>query len=172
MELAPNDKKLLKKLGSLQHTHDSIVSRLVKNISDDTSPCAPAIKSSSSFDALFSSKLHTNDGSLVKKENMENIFCTPTDQIMTTPNSNCSDETIKKRKKVEFDLLYIFSNGTKAELMAVKGIGSKRADQIAAYRLTKGEFHAISDLLNVEGFTRKVIENIILLRIAETILTD
>ena len=56
--------------------------------------------------------------------------------------------------------------------MKIKGIGNKRAEQIAAYRITKGSFSSIEDFLQIEGFTQKILDNILLLKVAETILSE
>jgi competence protein ComEA len=47
------------------------------------------------------------------------------------------------------------NTATKAELEAVKGIGSAKADAILAYRKQHGAFNSVDDLGKVKGFGAK-----------------
>lgn len=176
LQIAPHDEKMEKKLASLQRTHDSIVSQMIQtsrgqrnNLIED-SPCPLKIVPEKNTDSFVSLK---------NNENLENVFCTPLNQIIPSPTSlaaehalSDSTESARKKKIAESELVHIFNTGNKGELMKIKGIGNKRAEQIAAYRLTRGMFHGIEDFLKIDGFTQKILDNILLLRIAETMLGD
>jgi competence protein ComEA len=47
----------------------------------------------------------------------------------------------------------------KAELMAVRGIGEKRAEAIIAYREQHGPFKSVEDLENVQGIGSAILED-------------
>jgi competence protein ComEA len=47
----------------------------------------------------------------------------------------------------------------KAELMAVRGIGEKRAEAIIAYREEHGPFKTVDDLANVQGIGPAIIKD-------------
>jgi competence protein ComEA len=47
----------------------------------------------------------------------------------------------------------------KAELMAVRGIGEKRAEAIIAYRAEHGPFKSVDDLANVQGIGPAIIKD-------------
>ncbi|OGO90976.1 MAG: hypothetical protein A3F10_02090 [Coxiella sp. RIFCSPHIGHO2_12_FULL_42_15] len=46
------------------------------------------------------------------------------------------------------------------QLIALKGIGKKRAQAIIVYRQGHGKFHAMQDLLAVPGMTQKLLDKI------------
>lgn len=47
----------------------------------------------------------------------------------------------------------------KAELMAVRGIGEKRAEAIIAYREQHGPFKSVDDLANVQGIGPAIVKD-------------
>lgn len=47
------------------------------------------------------------------------------------------------------------NTATKAELEAVKGVGSAKADAILEYRKQHGAFNSVDDLSKVKGFGEK-----------------
>ncbi|MBI1732579.1 MAG: ComEA family DNA-binding protein [Gammaproteobacteria bacterium] len=47
----------------------------------------------------------------------------------------------------------------KAELMAVRGIGEKRAEAIIAYREQHGPFKSVDDLENVQGIGPAILKD-------------
>jgi competence protein ComEA len=50
------------------------------------------------------------------------------------------------------------NTATKAELEAVKGVGSAKADAILEYRKQHGSFKSVDDLNAVTGFGDKTVE--------------
>lgn len=52
------------------------------------------------------------------------------------------------------------NKASKEELVAVKGIGEKKAEQIISYRNEHGKFKSIEDLKNVKGIGDKIIEEV------------
>ncbi|MDZ7818868.1 MAG: helix-hairpin-helix domain-containing protein [Aliarcobacter sp.] len=48
---------------------------------------------------------------------------------------------------------------TKEELMAIKGIGDKKADQIIEYRKTN-KINSAEDLRNIKGFGDSIVSNV------------
>lgn len=164
--IAPWDAKAEKKLEALKRTHDSILCQMVK--ASNESP-ALALKAHNPADVSNGSTM------ICKGENLENVFSTPISQLIPSPSQvsySAESESLRKRRVAEAELLYIFNTGTKNDLLKVKGIGKKRAEQIAAYRITKGAFQTLEDFLQVEGVTQKILDNILLLKVAETVLSE
>ncbi len=48
---------------------------------------------------------------------------------------------------------------TKNELMSIKGVGDKKADQIIEYRKTN-EIKSAEDLKNIKGFGNSIVSNV------------
>lgn len=48
----------------------------------------------------------------------------------------------------------------KKQLMTLKGIGEKKAEQIIEYRTKKGNFQKIEDIMKIKGIKRKAFEKI------------
>lgn len=48
---------------------------------------------------------------------------------------------------------------TKEELMAIKGIGEKKAEQIIEYRKTN-KINSVEDLKNIKGFGDSIVANV------------
>lgn len=49
------------------------------------------------------------------------------------------------------------NNATQKEFSTLSGVGTKKADEIIAYRLKNGCFKSIDDLANVKGIGEKTI---------------
>jgi competence protein ComEA len=65
---------------------------------------------------------------------------------------------------VVFSLSFLFADmnlqtATKEELMAIKGIGEKKAVAIIKYRKTN-KINSADDLINIKGFGPKLIGNV------------
>ena len=61
------------------------------------------------------------------------------------------------------DGLLDINAATKAQLMALPGIGEVLADRIISYREEAGRFNSVEDLLNVPGIGDKKLEEIVYL---------
>jgi competence protein ComEA len=71
-------------------------------------------------------------------------------------------------KKIIFTLLATaitvfaldINKASKEELIAVKGIGEKKAERIIAYRAEHGKFKSLEELKNVKGIGEKIVATI------------
>ncbi|MDD6466636.1 MAG: ComEA family DNA-binding protein [Erysipelotrichaceae bacterium] len=52
------------------------------------------------------------------------------------------------------------NHASKEELMMIKGIGEKKADDIIAYRIEHGYFQTLEDLMNIPGIKQKTFDQL------------
>jgi competence protein ComEA len=52
------------------------------------------------------------------------------------------------------------NKATKADFMAISGIGEKKAESIIKYRKKHGKFKSVNDLRNVKGIGDSIVENV------------
>lgn len=83
----------------------------------------------------------------------ETVFVAVPDAMMTLP-----EETAETTSEICFPI--DLNTAGKEEIMALPGIGEKMTLRIMAYRWERRKFAAVEDLLNVEGMTKKMLENI------------
>ena len=52
------------------------------------------------------------------------------------------------------------NSATKEDFMKIKGIGTKKAEKIIAYRKKHGKFKNADEIANVKGISKKIVEKI------------
>jgi competence protein ComEA len=52
------------------------------------------------------------------------------------------------------------NSATKEDFMKIKGIGTKKAEKIIAYRKKHGKFKNADEIVNVKGISKKIVEKI------------
>ena len=57
-------------------------------------------------------------------------------------------------------MLHELNNLSVAELKEFRNIGSEKAQRLVAYREDTGQLRSIGDLINIDGFTDRVIDSI------------
>lgn len=78
----------------------------------------------------------------------------------STKSTTKSNEGSKKSTSKSSNVVVNINNGTKEELMQLKGVGEVTAQRIIDYRETNGAFNSIEDITNVKGIGDATFEKL------------
>jgi len=87
------------------------------------------------------------------------ISVPPAVQTMPAETTSAPTEAVEETQAVTFPI--DINAASEAEFQALPGIGEVLAQRIVAYRQEHGPFHAVEELLNVEGIGEKRIAQIL-----------